>query len=64
MATTESALLVTNVSGCARCGQNHEGLTFRPFARARNPHYSHWALCPTTGEPILLVVRDTEGKGK
>lgn len=44
--------------GCARChGDGHKGLK---FAKLTHPvddptgEYTHWAPCPTNGEPILL----------
>ncbi len=50
---------MTLVRGCARCGGVHEV----DFKRLTNPieavdHdevvYTHWAPCPTNGEPILM----------
>lgn len=50
-----------DLEGCARCdGDGHPGLTFRRFARPIElpPVHvlTHWATCPTTGEPIVLRV--------
>ena len=47
--------IVTNVRGCARCGDNHELVGFRPLT---NPcvGLTHWAPCPTNGEPIMLAI--------
>lgn len=49
-----------DIQGCARCdGEGHLGLTFH---RLRHPvelqgcALTHWATCPTTGEPIMLLV--------
>jgi hypothetical protein len=45
-----------NILGCARCGGEHL-VRFKPF---RNPielggaTLTHWGLCPTTREPILM----------
>ena len=43
--------------GCARCqGEGHE-LTFIPFTRPVKTGgltFTHWAICPTLNEPILL----------
>lgn len=45
---------------CRRCDGRHEGLPFRRFDPAvlvtTAVLITDWALCPTTGEPILLVV--------
>lgn len=44
---------------CARCGETHHGLIFAPFTRPGDI-YSHWCPCPTSGEPILLRIQQTE----
>lgn len=48
---------MTLVRGCARCGGEHE-VEFKELAQ---PHvdtggakWTHWAPCPTNGEPILM----------
>lgn len=48
---------VVTVEGCSRCGERHADLSFQEFVKP--PNYvgltlTHWALCPTTGEPLLL----------
>ncbi len=50
-----------DVSPCERCLCDHPGLLFVPFQRLQigsqaEAVSTHWALCPTTGEPILLRV--------
>lgn len=51
-----------NVSGCGRCGGIHTELSFVPFI---NPiligpvKRTHWALCPATGEPLMMHIRPT-----
>jgi hypothetical protein len=50
---------VGNQSGCARCGADeHLRLTYLPFTHFIDMGDSfvatHWAHCPTNGEPILL----------
>src|SRR4051812_37308184 len=50
-----------SIKGCARCdGDGHKDLVFKEFA---NPvelddgtTFSHFAFCPTLGEPILLRI--------
>lgn len=48
--------------GCARCDANgHAGMTFQPLThpiQAGEYVFTHWALCPTNGEPLLLWVGD------
>lgn len=39
---------------CGRCGQVHEDLEFRQLSGERRGTY--WALCPSTGEPIILQI--------
>ncbi len=45
---------VIDVGKCARCGKGHDELPFRPL----NNHddWSHWCLCPSVGQPILMKV--------
>lgn len=46
----------TPVSGCARCGDDHDRVTFAEFQH--NPHgqYEWWGMCPALQEPILLRI--------
>lgn len=49
---------------CARCGGNHRRMVFKPLTRpvvldADNQPVTvatHWAPCPKSKEPILLLV--------
>lgn len=57
--------ITTDIKGCAACrGEGHQNITFTPLTHER--HYkvkldgewyettvTHWAPCPTNGEPIL-----------
>ncbi len=56
--------LKTTIGNCARCGQDHKDLEFKLFTDAIEDTdgtiWSHWALCPTNGEPILLKVTQTD----
>lgn len=50
---------VVDVVGCARChGDGHAGLKFMPltypYIEDGGTEMTHWAPCPTNGEPILL----------
>lgn len=53
-----------DVRSCSRCGGDHDSLR---FARFKNlPSFlvvSHWAMCPTTGEPVLLWFEPDEDEG-
>lgn len=58
-------VIVTNLIGCARChGEGHDDVAFE---RLRFPitvlddegepaRATHWAMCPTLSEPILMAV--------
>lgn len=45
-----------DVCTCPRCDGYHTGVRFIAFHRGPDI-YTHWALCPTTGEPLLLHAR-------
>lgn len=52
--------LIIDLNGCARClGEGHPGLEFRVFTHpadtTRGIVFTHWALCPVNGEPILYA---------
>lgn len=50
------------VRGCARCGENHTApIYFRPFTNLPKD-ITHFGMCPTTDEPILMQVVDLEGE--
>lgn len=54
----ELASVTFDLNGCARCdGEGHPGLTFEPLTyplEIGDAVLTHWAPCPTNGEPILL----------
>ena len=57
--------LTIDVKGCARChGLEHSALTFSSFTHPvqdlDGTTWTHWALCPTNGEPILLTRAATD----
>jgi len=45
----------TKIGGCARCGEAHDRLKFQKLIRPIKEN-THWATCPTTGEPIVLSI--------
>lgn len=47
---------IVYVAGCPRCDADHTDLAAYRLSRPRN--YTHWATCPGTGEPVLLVLAD------
>lgn len=56
-----------SIKGCARChGDGHEDLVFQPLTHPFTAEpgvsaytFTHWAPCPTNGEPILLGTSTT-----
>jgi hypothetical protein len=52
--------LVGYVHACSRCGRDHPKLHFWPLTNP-NDQWTHWALCPTLGEPLRLLVFANEG---
>lgn len=66
-APPDEPLTIAHITGCARCGGSHEGIVARRMARPFAPAeafdpqrgqltWTHWALCPTNGDPILIMV--------
>lgn len=57
--------ITTSVTGCARCGQDHGDLEFLPLAHGVDVEdtlgpLTHYATCPTNGEPILMRIVPTD----
>lgn len=53
--------ITLDLNGCARCnGDGHPGITFQPLTHPveiGGHMLTHWAPCPTNGEPILMEIR-------
>lgn len=49
---------IVGVKACARCGQNHD-VNFVKFLNPSGEN-THWGMCPTTYEPILLRIIETD----
>jgi hypothetical protein len=47
---------------CDRCGDVHLKIMFKPFAKRDVGSWTHWALCPTNGEPVLMRFRSEKEK--
>lgn len=47
-----------DVTGCSRCGENHEEINFYEFISIPE-RYTHWGMCPINEEPILLLIQGT-----
>ncbi len=53
-----------DVRGCSRCGGDHDSLRFARFKNLPSFLFvSHWAMCPTTSEPVLLWFEPDEDDG-
>lgn len=54
-----------DIENCVRCGENHKNVKFLKFTR---PHHedetntttTHYAYCPSNGEPIQLKSWENE----
>lgn len=56
--TVAGEVLVSGVGSCARCGADHQSLRFERLLHEMRDSdgtvWTHWARCPTNGQPILL----------
>lgn len=51
-------MFLKKIIHCARCGGDHENVDTKPFAqpfRLGVDTWTHWAPCPTNGDPILVT---------
>jgi hypothetical protein len=54
--------LAIRIAECYSCGGLHEGVLLNDFKTSRAP-YTHWFSCPTTEDPVPLVVSCGEDGG-
>ena len=47
--------MLTDVKSCARCGGDHIRQEFKEL-EAPCDFYTHWSMCPTNDEPIMLRI--------
>ena len=62
---SDSGPITLDQHGCARCGgDGHPNMTFLPLTHPVEINaetiFTHWALCPTNGEPILMLTFNKE----
>lgn len=61
---SRGTLARVKITRCSRCGQDHDDVEARPLDRAFAPpeaaplKWTHWAPCPTNGQPIMFIVTD------
>lgn len=62
-------MLLKKIIHCARCGEDHINVEAKPLSRpvlkdapSEEVLYTHWAPCPTNGDPILVVEVGKDGK--
>lgn len=60
MAKYSGNKVVLRLISCVRCNKTHTNLVFSAFTYPPNvgkttPVYTHFCLCPTNNEPILLL---------
>lgn len=53
----------SDIFQCARCGEDHQQLSFRKFIKSPvvdedGTVWDYWAVCPTTGDPVLQKHED------
>lgn len=61
------SVTVKLLSGCARCHGDHPNLTYfklrNPVVEDSGAVLTHYAPCPETGEPILMLITEGESDG-
>ena len=50
------SVLIPKIRGCARCGGEHVHVIAQEFSRKETAPSTHWALCPVSGDPVLINV--------
>lgn len=52
-----------DINNCARCGLDHDNLEFEELEHScpsDDEAYTHWAGCPTNGQPVMLEIVETD----
>jgi hypothetical protein len=47
-----------NIAICPRCGKQHNMLYGKKFHKAPPSGYTHWAMCPMSGDPLFFIHPD------
>ena len=46
---------VINCQKCPRCEREHPRLPVKRLSKPTYDGFTHWAVCPVTGDPILFA---------
>lgn len=49
----------TDLLDCTRCGGPHGQMIFKPLTNPPDAETTHFAICPTTQQPILMWILET-----
>jgi len=66
----EETFTIPKIEGCQRCGETHTNIHAHKFDDRsvaiviEGLTMTHWANCPTTGDPILINVKHTNQNEK
>lgn len=44
-----------SIVNCHACDARHDGIPFHEY-KTPNPPYTHWFLCPRTGDPVMVAL--------
>ena len=57
-------VIIVSVKRCARCGGDHDNMVFKRLAKPvdMDGMCTHWVMCPTNQEPILMETHITDGE--
>lgn len=51
--------IITDITNCGRCGKDHKALEFKRLTNwidIDGRLFTHFAICPTNSEPIIMEV--------
>jgi hypothetical protein len=50
----EPALELITCKNCPRCGAEHRELPIKKLSKPTYDEFTHWSVCPATGDPVLF----------
>jgi len=57
-AADKTSIQVPRINECTRCGGIHVNLEFQKLDRPMAGGYTHWATCPNSRQPIMLMITE------